>query len=193
MVTYSFLGREILWLRTGYAGSQREAGSFFTETSRRLPTATRASRCAPWAALGGVRGAAGRAPFLVRSWLAVRVAMLTRLWNTVKALRELNRTAPEVLRAAAARRAENLRLAEESVKSRKHVMDEIMKTVDKTLDRANEHQQAVVAKKLAEFEAKLNNVQLDHGKIQQKAMSNMADSLESTLLKTAGGGEPRKS
>ena len=119
--------------------------------------------------------------------------MLTRLWNTVKALRELNRTAPEVLRAAAARRAENLRLAEESVKSRKHVMDEIMKTVDKTLDRANEHQQAVVAKKLAEFEAKLNNVQLDHGKIQQKAMSNMADSLESTLLKTAGGGEPRKS
>ena len=122
-------------------------------------------------------------------------AMLTRLWQTVKGLRELNRTAPEILARARAREAEQVRQVEQAVQARHAISDKLANTLEKTIDGLNREQQAALAKRMQGLQERLGSVQLDSAKIQQKAMSSMVDSFETTLLRSAPGasGTPTKS
>ena len=112
--------------------------------------------------------------------------MLTRLWTTVKALRELNRTAPETLARARALQAQQREQLEQNAQARTALADNLADTILKGMENLNVKQQAVMAQKLQAFEARLNAVQLDHAKIQKKALSNIADDFEATLLKVGG-------
>jgi len=114
--------------------------------------------------------------------------MLMRLWTTVKALRELNRTAPETLARARALQAQQREQLEQNAQARTALADKLADTILKGMENLNVKQQAEMAQRLQAFEARLNAVQLDHAKIQSKALSNIADDFEATLLKVGGAG-----
>ena len=119
---------------------------------------------------------------------AVSREMLMRLWTTVKALRELNRTAPETLARARALQAQQREQLEQNAQARTALADKLADTILKGMENLNVKQQAEMAQRLQAFEARLNAVQLDHAKIQSKALSNIADDFEATLLKVGGAG-----
>ena len=114
--------------------------------------------------------------------------MLTRLWTTVKALRELNRKAPEALARAREREAQQAHQLQLAVRARDALSGKLAQTVDKGIDLLEAEHQMAIAHKLQALEARLEAVQLDHGKIQKKALSNIVDDFEATLLKAGGGG-----
>ena len=120
--------------------------------------------------------------------VAVSREMLMRLWTTVKALRELNRTAPETLARARALQAQQREQLEQNAQARTALADKLADTILKGMENLNVKQQAEMAQRLQAFEARLNAVQLDHAKIQSKALSNIADDFEATLLKVGGAG-----
>lgn len=114
--------------------------------------------------------------------------MLTRLWQTVQGLRELNRTAPVTLARRAAEHAEQVKQLQQATANREAVWSKMAETVDKTTEAMTSEQQAAIARRLQDLEARLSAVQLDPARIQKKAMANMVDNFEEVLLKSGVGG-----
>lgn len=106
---------------------------------------------------------------------------LTKLWQTVKALRNLDKTTPEKLRVAAARHVAMIK----SVERQRQEKEESMQGLSQVLE-ARMTQAAHIEKKKAEVAAmklqqKLDMIKIDPQRVQQKVMGDMLSKWEATL------------
>ena len=112
--------------------------------------------------------------------------VLGRLWQTIQALRQLDRKAPEMLRVAAAREAAQTRILEQTVRERNAISSDFVSSVHDKVEGLSMKKARELEARTKLLEEKLNSVTIDRAAIQAKAVSSVMDNWEQTLMQAGG-------
>uniref|UniRef100_A0A7S2MP71 Uncharacterized protein n=1 Tax=Haptolina brevifila TaxID=156173 RepID=A0A7S2MP71_9EUKA len=98
-------------------------------------------------------------------------------------MRQLDRTAPEILRVAAARHAAGVQQLEKAVREKEHISAATVDTIERSLGSLESHHEGRLAAGQQTLVEKLNAVTIDPAAVQAKAVESMLDGWERTLSK----------
>ena len=114
-----------------------------------------------------------------RLWIII---MLSKLWQTVKELRKLDREAPKILAERAARATAAAERAQHQITEREKIAGGFTSAMGDALTKLEELQDAKVEEKRRAYAAKLEELKPNYDKIRAKATSGLIDNLEQTLM-----------
>lgn len=111
--------------------------------------------------------------------------VLGRIWQTIQGLRQLEKAAPDVLRAVEMRNAAASELINKRSRQSKEAMEGLANALDARLQHEGAKKLKIMELRQAALEKALDSVQIDPAVVQQRAVNSLLDTWEDKL--TAAG------
>ena len=104
-----------------------------------------------------------------------------RLWRTWQSLRKMESQAPEMLRAAAAKRAAEEEMIARRTEASEKLVNDVTRGVTARFVKLQDDQVKEAEVRLERVHAALNNIKLDKTQIEKVAVNRLLDKFESSL------------
>ena len=106
---------------------------------------------------------------------------LSKLWNTVRALRQLDKATPEALRVSAAKHAAKIKARERQAQESAKASSQLTEVMDARIQEAKSAAERMSAARQQAFQEKLNTIKIDPAAVQQKAVTDLLSKWEGKL------------
>lgn len=106
---------------------------------------------------------------------------LTKLWQTIGALRQLDKTTPEKLRVAAAQNVAMQKAVQRRKRESQEAMAGLAQALSARMEEATQAEEAKVAQRLAQLQQKLDSIKIDPDRVREKAVNELLTKWEATL------------